>query len=103
MEKSKIAEKNQKNTAPVKQKNPACSGEFFEKFYKEERIFIKKKIKVFLKSFYITSVIVFCIIFAFLGIAKTYENIRHVRFGEYRHAIEIKNGKLYFFDYEADF
>lgn len=61
-----------------------------------------KKIKMFFKSFYISSLIIFCILFGFLSISKAYENIRKIGFGEYRNAIQIKDGKFFFFDYEAE-
>lgn len=60
---------------------------------------IKKKYKIFLKSFYLSSLIIFCIIFGFLGISRAYENIRMIGFGEYRSAIEIKDGEIKIFDF----
>lgn len=60
------------------------------------------KTKVFLRSFYISSVIIFCICFGFLGIAKAYENIRLIGFGEYRKAVEYEEGTLRIFDFEID-
>lgn len=44
----------------------------------------------------------FCIMLGFLGIAKAYENIRLIGFGEYRSAIEYKNGVLNIFDYKIE-
>lgn len=61
---------------------------------------IKNKIKIFLKTLYLSGVIVFCFILGFSGICKAYENIRLIGFGEYRNAIEISDGTLKFFDYE---
>lgn len=60
---------------------------------------MKKNTKIFFKSFYVSSVIVFCIIIGILGITKAYEGIRLIGFGEYRNAIEIDNGEFKFFDF----
>ncbi|MGI6279093.1 MAG: hypothetical protein ACOYJS_00860 [Acutalibacteraceae bacterium] len=46
-----------------------------------------------------SSVIVFCLLFGFFGIKKAYENIRLIGFGEYRSAIEYKDGELKLFDF----
>ena len=56
--------------------------------------------KLFFKTLFISSVLFFCLLFGFIGIAKAYENIRLVGFGEYRSAIEIEDGKLKIFDME---
>ena len=56
--------------------------------------------KLYFKTVYISSVVIFCLLFGFIGIAKAYENIRLVGFGEYRSAIEIEDGKLKIFDME---
>lgn len=56
--------------------------------------------KLYFKTLYISSVLIFCLLFGFIGIAKAYENIRLVGFGEYRSAIEIEDGKLKIFDME---
>lgn len=64
---------------------------------------MKRQIKIFFRSFFVSLIIAFNIIFAFLSISKAYENIRLIGFGEYRKAVEIKDGKLLFFDLEIDF
>lgn len=56
--------------------------------------------KLYFKTLYISSVVIFCLLFGSIGIAKAYENIRLVGFGEYRSAIEIEDGKLKIFDME---
>lgn len=61
---------------------------------------MKKKTKIFFRSFIISSVIVFNILFGFLGISKAYEQIRLIGFGEERKAIELKDGELLFFDFK---
>ena len=58
--------------------------------------------KEFIRKMYISAVITLCIIFGFASACKAYESIRQVGFGEYRRAIEIKDGKLSFFDYEKE-
>ena len=63
---------------------------------------MKRKAKLFFRSFFISSIIVFNIIFGFSGISKAYEQIRLIGFGEYRKAIEIKDNKILFFDYEIN-
>lgn len=62
-----------------------------------------KAFKTFLRSFYLSSVVVFCLIFAFYGISEAYKNIRRIGFGEYRNAIEIGDGKLEILDFEWEY
>ena len=59
----------------------------------------KNSTRTFFRTVYITSVIVICIVIAFFGITKAYENIRLIGFGEYRNAIGFGDGKFYFFDF----
>ena len=59
--------------------------------------------KIFFRSFYLSFVLAFCLIFGFLGIAKAYESIRTVAYGEYRKAIEIDRESIKIFDYEVKF
>ena len=56
--------------------------------------------RLYFKSLYISLVLLFCFLIGFIGMAKAYENIRLVGFGEYRSAIEIEDGKLKIFDME---
>lgn len=63
---------------------------------------MKRKYKLFFKSWYLSSVIVFCLLFGILGIFKAYENIRLIGFGEYRKAVEYEDGVLRFFDTEIE-
>ncbi len=58
----------------------------------------KNSRNIFFRTVYITSVITACLVIAFMGITKAYESIRLIGFGEYRNAIELKDGKFYFFD-----
>ncbi len=64
---------------------------------------MKKNFKLFLRTFYLTAVIMFCLIFGFIGTAKAYEAIRFTGFGEYKSAIEIDKDKLRFFDFEINY
>lgn len=61
---------------------------------------MSKNIKIFIRSFYLSSVIIFCILIGFFGISKAYENIRLTAFGEYRDAIEINEDGIFIFDYK---
>ena len=58
-----------------------------------------KKITVFLRTVYLTSVIIFCILIGIFGVCKAYEGIRLVGFGEYRNAVEIKDKKINLLDF----
>ena len=59
----------------------------------------KMKKSLFLRSFFISMVLVFCFGFGFFGMAKAYKNIRLVAYGEYVNAIELKDGVLRIFDF----
>lgn len=59
-----------------------------------------KRFKVFIRTVYISSVIVFCLFIGIYGSAKAYENIRRIGFGENRSAIEFEDGKLSIFDFQ---
>jgi hypothetical protein len=61
---------------------------------------MKRKIKIFLKTVYITSVLCLCLFIGVFGCFKSYENIRLIGFGEYRSAIEYENGVIKIFDFE---
>lgn len=63
---------------------------------------MKRKYKLFFKSWFLSSVIVFCLLFGVLGVFEAYENIRLIGFGEYRKAVEYEDGVLKVFDYEID-
>lgn len=62
---------------------------------------MKRNIKIFFRTMKITALILFCLSIGFFGMAKSYESIRQIGFGEYRKAVEIENGTLKFFDYEV--
>lgn len=63
---------------------------------------MKIKTKIYFRSLIISSILVFNLIFGIFCISKAYENIRLIGFGETRKAIEIKDGKLWFFDFEIE-
>lgn len=63
---------------------------------------MKRSVKLFFKSFFISSTLVFCLCFGILGTMKAYEQIRLIGFGEYRHAVEFEDGVLKFFDVEIE-
>lgn len=64
---------------------------------------MKRSTRLFLKSWYLSSVILFCLVLGVLGIIKAYEGIRLVGFGEYRNAIEINNDEIKIFDFNLKF
>ncbi len=61
---------------------------------------MKRQTRLFLRSFKISALIIFCALLGILGTAKAYKSIRLIGFGEYREAIEIKNGTIKIFDFE---
>ncbi len=61
-------------------------------------IIIKRQIKLFFRSAYITATVLLCLFIGLYGSFKAYENIRLVGFGEYRSAIEYEDGTLKIFD-----
>lgn len=64
---------------------------------------MKQSTKLFLRSFLISSVVAFCLLFGILGIIKAYEGIRLIGFGEYRSAVEVDNGDIKIFDFTLRF
>lgn len=61
---------------------------------------MKKTGKIFLRSFFISSVIVICISIAVVGIGKSYESMRLIGFGEYKKAFEITDSGIRILDFE---
>ena len=64
---------------------------------------MKRNTRLFFRSFFVSSVVVFCFILGFFGITKAYEGIRLVGFGEYRSAIEIDESGIKIFDFTLKF
>jgi hypothetical protein len=58
--------------------------------------------KEFIRKTYISAVVSSCILFGFCACCVAYQNIRQIGFGEYRNAIEYKDGTVYFFDYQKN-
>ncbi len=64
---------------------------------------MKKSTRLFFRSFYISSVVVFCLMLGIFGISKAYEGIRLIGFGEYRSAVEIDQEGIKIFDFTLEF
>jgi len=64
---------------------------------------MKEKIKVFLRTVFIGTTISLNIIFGGLAVAKAYENIRQIGFGEYKRAVEITEDSIRILDFTIDF
>lgn len=60
----------------------------------------RKKIKIFIRASLITAVILVCITAVFLGICKSYEEIRRISFDETRAAVEFSSRKIRILDFE---
>lgn len=56
--------------------------------------------KDFIRKAYISAVLSSCLLFGFWAICEAYENTRQVGFGEYRNAIDYKDGTIYLFDFQ---
>lgn len=59
--------------------------------------------KLFKKSFFMTLVILICLIIGIGGIAKAYENTVRIAFGEYKKAFGINSEGLKILDFEIKF
>ena len=55
--------------------------------------------KGFFRKMIISAVVSSCVLFGFLAVCKAYSGIRKIGFGEYRSAIEIKDGEIKIFDH----
>ena len=64
---------------------------------------MKRNTRLFFRSFFVSSVVAFCLIVGFFGITKAYEGIRLVGFGEYRSALEIDEKGIKIFDFTLKF
>ena len=64
---------------------------------------MNRNTRLFFRSFFVSSVVAFCLIVGFFGITKAYEGIRLVGFGEYRSAIEIDEKGIKIFDFTLKF
>ena len=56
--------------------------------------------KDFFRKTMLSAVVTSCILWGFIGVCESYSKIREISHGEYRNAIEIKDGKIKIFDFE---
>ena len=59
----------------------------------------KRQISVFFRTVFLSTVVLLCIILGFTAIAKSYENIRYVAYGEYKNAVELTDDGLRILDF----
>lgn len=64
---------------------------------------MKRSLKIFFSSFYLTSVIITCIVLGAYGMGKAYENMVYTSFGEKKSAVEILDGGIRILDFEIHF
>ncbi len=60
---------------------------------------MKKQTITYLRSFYISLIVIMCLAFGWLGVSAAYENTVRIVFGEYRSAIEISDGTIRILDF----
>lgn len=60
---------------------------------------MKKERRLFWRSFFLSSVVVGCLLFGGFGIAKAYENTVRIGLGEYRQAVRLTDGGLQILDF----
>lgn len=60
---------------------------------------MKTKTQTYLRTFFISLIIIMCLTFGWLGIAAAYENTVLVAFGEYKSAIEISDKEIRILDF----
>ncbi len=61
------------------------------------------KFKVYMRSFYISCILILCLSIGLVGIGKAYENTVKTGFGQEKSAIEIDDGTLRILDFEINF
>ena len=61
---------------------------------------MKRKFKLFLRSFCLSSVVAGCLAFGVYGAAEAYKNTRRIGFGEEKEAIFVGEEKFRIFDWE---
>ena len=59
----------------------------------------KEKIKVFLRTTTVFTVVMMCLIFSFISFCEIYENIRYIAYGEYKSAIELTEEGIRILDF----
>ncbi len=60
---------------------------------------MKRKTKTYFRTFYISWIIIMCLMFGWFGISTAYENTVQVAFGEYKKAIEISEETIRILDF----
>lgn len=60
---------------------------------------MKKQIKTYFRTFYISWIIIMCVVFGWLGASAAYENTVQIAFGEYKSALEISDDTIRIFDF----
>ena len=61
---------------------------------------MQKQTKTYFRSFYISFIIIICILLGWLGISSAYQNIVKTLTGEYKTAIKITNDTITILDFE---
>lgn len=60
---------------------------------------MKRQTKTYFRTFYITWIVIMCLVFGWLGIATAYENTVQIAYGEYKKAIEISDEEIRILDF----
>ena len=60
---------------------------------------MKRQTKTYFRTFYISWIVIMCLVFGWLGIAQAYENTVRIAFGEYKSAIEINDQEIRILDF----
>ncbi len=63
---------------------------------------MKKKIKIFLRSFILSGTLIICVFIMLFGTAKAYENTVKNSTGEYKKAVSLEGGVLRILDFEIN-
>lgn len=64
---------------------------------------MKKQKKTYFRTFYISFIIIMCLVFGWLGISLSYENTVQIAFGEYKNAVEINENGFRILDFSVEF
>lgn len=62
-----------------------------------------KNKRIFIRTFFITSIFLFCMGIFTWGVKTAYESTRKIGFGEYKKATEIGDGYIRILDYVINF
>lgn len=60
---------------------------------------MKRQTKTYIRSFYISLVIILCLCLGWIGISTSYEKTVQIAYGEYKDAIEITNDSIRILDF----